>query len=146
MSTYNDSSPRNPMAACLATFIAVLVLVGVGIGLVWYYWPRGASVANLDASPRPVTARGELAPIEQATIDLFKMASPSVVHVTNVAEVRDFLSFNVQEVPRGTGSGFVWSKDGLIVTNYHVVKDATAVRVVLGDKERSSYESRSWIA
>jgi len=35
------------------------------------------------------------------------------------------------EVPLGTGSGFVWDKDGHIVTNYHVVRNAKFAQVAL---------------
>jgi S1-C subfamily serine protease len=45
---------------------------------------------------------------------------------------------NLQAIPRGAGSGFVWDKDGHIVTNYHVVEGADAARVTLAD--RSSYD------
>jgi len=31
-----------------------------------------------------------------------------VVYITTVVHQRDLFSINVQEVPRGTGSGFIW--------------------------------------
>jgi S1-C subfamily serine protease len=37
------------------------------------------------------------------------------------------------EVPRGSGTGIVWSEEGYIVTNYHVVRDAEAATVTLAD-------------
>jgi S1-C subfamily serine protease len=40
---------------------------------------------------------------------------------------------NIFNIPRGTGSGFVWSEHGDIVTNYHVVADASTARVRLSD-------------
>ena len=39
------------------------------------------------------------------------------------------LSLDVQQVPRGTGSGFVWDKKGHVVTNYHVIQGADVARV-----------------
>ena len=39
-------------------------------------------------------------------------ASPSVVHITTLATQRDIFSLNVQQVPRGTGTGFVWDDAG----------------------------------
>ena len=46
---------------------------------------------------------------------------------------RDEWNLNVQEVPEGTGSGFVWDQGGHIVTNFHVIKDAQAAHVTLAD-------------
>ncbi|MFC0348562.1 DegQ family serine endoprotease [Undibacterium danionis] len=39
-----------------------------------------------------------------------------------------------QEVPRGVGSGFIVSQDGYVLTNTHVVEDASEVYVKLTDK------------
>jgi S1-C subfamily serine protease len=84
--------------------------------------------------PRAVTPRGALAADELANIELFKKASPSVVHITTLETQRDFFSMNVQQVPRGTGTGFVWDERGHIVTNFHVIQGGTAARVTLADQ------------
>ena len=51
----------------------------------------------------------------------------------------DYWTRNVFEVPKGTGSGFVWDDQGHVVTNFHVVQDAVAggarAKVTLGDDE-----------
>ena len=70
---------------------------------------------------------------EENNIAVFKQASPSVVNVTNSRLVRSFRSLNPQEVPQGNGTGFVWSKEGYIVTNFHVVQQADRVSVTLQD-------------
>src|SRR5438067_2436052 len=72
------------------------------------------------AEPRPVTARGSLAEVEKSRIEVYKQTAPSVVHITTLASGGQY-SLNAQEIPRGTGSGFVWNKGGYVVTNYHVV-------------------------
>jgi len=72
---------------------------------------------------------------ESNTIDIFKKASPAVVYVTNNAYRRtDFFSLNVQEIPQGTGTGFVWSDEGYIVTNDHVIQGADHVTITLQDQ------------
>ena len=77
---------------------------------------------------------------EANNIEIYSKASPSVVFVTNTALVRNNLfSRNVQEIPRGAGTGFIWDKSGLIVTNYHVVQDANRVMIRLQDQ--SSWEA-----
>lgn len=70
---------------------------------------------------------------EENNIEIFKSVSPSVVNITNSRLVRSFYSFNPQEVPQGSGTGFVWSEEGYIVTNYHVVQQADRVTVTLQD-------------
>ena len=70
---------------------------------------------------------------EANNIEVFKQASPSVVNITNSRLVRSIYSLNPQEVPQGSGTGFIWSEDGYVVTNYHVVQQATRVTVTLQD-------------
>ena len=40
---------------------------------------------------------------------------------------------DVTMIPQGTGSGFVWDNKGHVVTNYHVVKGSSALKVTLYD-------------
>ena len=84
--------------------------------------------------PRPVTPRGPLDAQEQNNIAVFRKVSPSVVHITTLAQQRDFFSRNVTEVPSGTGSGFLWDERGHIVTNFHVIRGASAAKVTLSDQ------------
>ena len=37
------------------------------------------------------------------------------------------------QITQGTGSGFIYSKDGYIITNHHVVEGATKITVYLSD-------------
>ena len=76
---------------------------------------------------------------EENNIEIFKLASPSVVHITNSRLVRSFYSLNPQEVPQGTGTGFIWNKEGYIVTNFHVIQQANVVTVTL--QNGSSYDA-----
>ena len=68
---------------------------------------------------------------ELSTVELFKRATPSVVFVTALADRRDALTLDVTQMPAGAGSGIVWDTEGHVVTNYHVVKDATELRVTV---------------
>ncbi|GJV77324.1 protease Do-like protein 1, chloroplastic [Tanacetum coccineum] len=45
-------------------------------------------------------------------------------------ERQDAFTLDVLEVPQGSGSGFVWDKKGHIVTNYHVIRGASDLRLV----------------
>jgi S1-C subfamily serine protease len=82
---------------------------------------------------------------EQNNIEIFRAASPSVVFVTSTALYRtNPFSMNVQEIPQGSGTGFVWDKTGLIVTNFHVVQDALkgrGRRVLITLQDQSSWQA-----
>ncbi len=72
--------------------------------------------------------------IEELTINLFENAAPSVAYITTKGVKRDYWSRTAYEVESGSGSGFVWDKQGHIVTNYHVVKEGEIYEVTLGDQ------------
>ena len=111
----------------------VMILLALVIVLVYRDVRRHNQLLDPEAAERLVTARGDLADDEMSTIELFKNISPSVVHVTNLAQKIDTNSFNVLEIPRGVGSGFIWGDDGYIVTNFHVIQGAAAAKVTLAD-------------
>jgi S1-C subfamily serine protease len=91
------------------------------------------TLARMGAEPRPIVARGELAPDERNSIEVFRAASPSVVYITTQQQVMDFWTRDVFSVPRGTGSGFIWDDRGHVVTNNHVIQGASEATVRLND-------------
>jgi S1-C subfamily serine protease len=121
-------------------FLLLLAFAG-GAMAMWIWRSPGRPALSLLATPvaRAASPRPPLLAGEQATIDLFKNASPSVVYITNVGVRRDFFSRNVFEVPQGTGSGFVWDEAGHIVTNFHVIQNAARAEVTFNDQ--TSYEA-----
>ncbi len=103
--------------------------------------PLGGTYDGADGKPRPVTpAPAELSPDERATMAVFERATKSVVFISNTAIQRDIWSFDTMEVPQGSGSGFVWSKQGYIVTNFHVIYGADTIKVTLAD--RSEHQAK----
>ena len=87
-----------------------------------------------------------LADHEQATIRLFENSAPSVAFITSINMQRDYWTRNVMEIPRGSGSGFVWNTEGHIVTNYHVIKDGQRAQVTLSDQSTWPAEIIGWAA
>ncbi len=119
----------------------LLLLLGAGmmLGFVAASWQQDAGPAlDPTATSRTITPAGDLADDEQATIELFRQCSTSVVYITAVAVRRDRFNVNPIEIPHGTGSGFVWDEKGHIVTNFHVVANAVTsddqIRVTLADQ------------
>lgn len=106
------------------------------------FFPAGgvAAEATSPSLTAQVAAPTDLSPEEQATIAVFDRATRSVVFIANTAMQRDPWSFNLFEVPQGSGTGFVWSRQGHIVTNYHVIYGADSITVTLAD--RTEYKAK----
>jgi len=91
-----------------------------------------------EPSERPASAAGDAALLDaysRAVIAAVAKVSPSVVNV----EVHQAVARGRSRQPRerrGGGSGFVFTPDGLILTNSHVVHDATRIEITLSDGRR----------
>ena len=110
----------------------------LGIAGLWLATACGCDVVSTAPKAAQTTAeppsRGALPPMEQATVDLFKEVRPSVAYITTLTQRRNLFTGVATEIPRGTGSGFVWDEAGHVVTNLHVLHGATAAQVVLHDQ------------
>lgn len=121
----------------LTKVLAILLLVVAG-ALVFTVYQQKKQQTQLPTSvyePKPIAQRPDdkLGADEQATIDVFEKYSRAAVNVTSVATQRDMFRLDVQDIPRGKGSGFVWDQQGHIVTNFHVVEGGTKATVTLND-------------
>src|ERR1700719_3590363 len=89
-----------------------------------------------DASPAPpVDDSALLDSYSNAVVGAADRLSPSVVKI-DVAQAAKSRSGEPQE-RQGGGSGFVFTPDGLILTNSHVVHGATRIQVSFADGRRS---------
>ncbi|PTL58508.1 S1C family serine protease [Paraconexibacter algicola] len=67
--------------------------------------------------------------------EIYQQSKDAVVFITaNVTETQQTPFGPRQSQGQATGSGFVISKDGYIVTNQHVIDGASTVRVEIGDR------------
>jgi S1-C subfamily serine protease len=76
---------------------------------------------------------------ERNTIDVFGENAESVVFIRNVKVQYNPWSRDNTEVQQGTGSGFVWDREGHIVTNYHVVRGGE--RFIVSFADGTSYDA-----
>ncbi len=92
--------------------------------------------ADIDANDKvsTKTEKFDLKPNEKATIALFEEAAPSVVFITTSTFEKDYFTMDIAEIPKGSGSGFIWDANGHIVTNYHVIEGADRAIVTLADQ------------
>ncbi|MFP6804219.1 MAG: trypsin-like peptidase domain-containing protein [Pseudomonadales bacterium] len=116
-------------------FGATLVVIAITVGIFVSATNKENPTAIATAETTPVFLTDD----EQNNISVFKSASPSVVFVTNTQLRRQRFSLNVMEIPRGSGTGFIWDESGLIVTNYHVVQGANKITIEL--QSNKSYQA-----
>lgn len=122
-----------------------LGFIAVAIVTLFFIFPKSGDTTRPSlnrataAEPREPAANIDLTSDEANNIRVFEAASPSVVFVTNTQLRRRRFSLNVMEIPKGSGTGFVWHESGLIVTNFHVVYGANKITITL--QSGNSYEA-----
>lgn len=126
--------------------VAIGVLFGAllvsGFGLVRPGWAD----INLGANQPPVNLDADATSFSKAFIEVAEKVTPAIVQISVVAERenphKDFFFFpfdnQIPKEQQGSGSGIIISDDGYILTNNHVVENATRVSVGLADKRTFS--------
>ena len=116
--------------------ISALCLVSAGAGAALV---SGGSVFAADTTAPTTTVVNDAAGDNQTIIDVVKAVSPAVVTInvtkggTAVQDPNGLGNGPQGFVQQGTGSGVIVDPAGLILTNHHVVQDASKVSVVLSD-------------
>jgi serine protease DegQ len=115
------NAARRPLLLLLAAALAA-VLAGCSL----------AREPQARSTPAPVTAVPASAGAQAAATNdipgIVRKVEPSVVTISH---------------DQGTGSGVVWSKDGVVVTNAHVVGDVRTVEVAFFDGRRADGRVRA---
>lgn len=123
--------------------IVIALVVGVVVGFIVANHYEAADNQSGDLPSAAETSSNIDYSDNGGSIDVSKAVSPSVVFISNIVNSNSlyggFFSFSNggnsanEDVVSGTGSGVIYSKDGYIVTNNHVVSGADKVRVQLYD-------------
>lgn len=82
------------------------------------------------------TPSAGLDPHELRIIEVYRRYSPAVVNINTQVLRTDFFYGVYPE--EGSGSGFVWDEQGHIITNYHVIEDASEITVSFGEDQASA--------
>jgi S1-C subfamily serine protease len=127
------------MKNALKIFVILALVAGIFAAgfLVGRSRPRTVTPTHEPAAPiiQPLPPLPqELTGEERRDIEVFRRASASVVFITSIAVQRDLFSADVNQIPQGTGSGFVWDDKGHIVTNFHVIQQGDRFGVTLADQ------------
>ncbi len=89
----------------------------------------------------PPTPTANLTIVLPSIADVVAEVKPSVVAITTEVVTFDF--FNRPFTQQGAGSGWILDENGIIVTNNHVVKDASSITVTLDDGRTLSVDTSS---
>jgi Do/DeqQ family serine protease len=130
----------------------VIILVSASFGMLgsfFYQKINTKAQLNFAANPDPSVSNVSYhnANIENGDfVKASSIATPTVVFIKTVSntqgqrsnDVWDFWDFFGQRGPSySSGSGVIISKDGYIVTNNHVIKDADKIDVILNNNKRT---------
>jgi putative serine protease PepD len=114
----------------------VVVTSFISAGLVFFFlqWSSPPSIQAEFVQSSAATFDTPLSEDESINIGIYESRSRGVVNVTSTT--LEYTWF-FEVVPRqGVGSGVVIDKEGHIVTNYHVIRDAEQLEVTLYDKDK----------
>src|SRR5262249_57075663 len=120
MDYYHTEPPRLSWWARYGHLVLLTLILATL--LLWRFWPShwpwsSLSLHDPAAKPRVIAPADGLLPDELANIEVNNKARKSVVSITTLGIQRNWLSHDLEEVPEGAGSGFIWDERGYIVTN-----------------------------
>lgn len=140
----NEKKKRSGMGGVLAAcFCCALVSAVISWAVCSAYLSNEEASADTLGGVTATTTVATAAE-NSSTINVGKKVSPAVVFISNIQNVRSFMGYGFgysqpTEAVASTGSGVIYSADGYIITNNHVVEGAEKISVTL-------YNGDSYIA
>jgi len=120
------SSKRESLRIKLVLFIMLLNLIaGFSGGWIAATFFGGSDITSPEIKQEVVLSEGEL------IADIAERLGPSVVSIN--VEIESVGFFGQSFTNEGSGTGIILSEDGQILTNKHVIGDATDLSIVLAD-------------
>ena len=83
----------------------------------------------------PANGVSRLSIDEQENIRIYEKSSRAVVNISNIAVNYDFF-YRAIPAESGSGTGFIIGESGIIITNYHVVENASKLVVTLSNNSQ----------
>jgi len=142
MSRNRDSGKIDFLSMVLGCLLGALVIL-VGYDVIQRMPAKSGQNSTVSTTTRTTTSNGNgafLSMAENTIADIAEEASKSVVNI-NVrthSQIHPMLEMMGIQAPaqEGIGSGIIVKSNGYILTNYHVVGDASEILVTLNDKRK----------
>lgn len=145
-----ETSNRRKLNTGWLPKVVILLALGIIVGVAATRVPqlrlKNITGAATQSQKPQIQTNREVVKEQSAVIDVVKQASPSVVAISGISQsrpsIRFFGPFQFQDPGSGgnqeqsIGTGFVLSKDGLIVTNKHVVASPDVKYVVVVNEDK----------
>lgn len=125
---------RGAVTAAIAVSLVLSLLVGAGGGVLAARYFGGGSAGStvLYKSVELKDQNGEAVTEQMSVNEVVQLNKSSVVEITTEQVTTG--QFMMQYISQGAGSGVIISEDGYIVTNYHVIEDATNISVKIDNE------------
>ena len=104
----------------VALILLVALIGGVIGGAVFSFLLNGES--NIKETVQAITNKYEITQTDSPVVAISAKVSPSVVGIKVTYSYEIFRGYSTET--EGEGSGIIYSEDGYIVTNYHVIEEA----------------------
>lgn len=125
---------RGAVTAAIAVSLVLSLLVGAGGGVLAARYFGGGSAGStvLYKSVELQDQNGDAITEQMSVNEVVQLNQSSVVEITTEQVTTG--QFMMQYISQGAGSGVIISEDGYIVTNFHVIEDATNISVKIDNE------------
>ena len=154
-----ENKPKKYGAGIILLATLLAAIIGAGSGVLGVYFTVGFPKNTSKKSPTAITSttNNDQSSVPQSVTNIqvdetvnssveavAKKAGPSIVGIRTTAAVANF--FGGSSEATGEGSGIIYSSDGYIITNYHVIEsavvsDQSKVEVFLTDDAETAIDA-----
>ena len=123
---------KKGLGKTIALCVLISAVVGTGSGITSSLITNKLTASNKSNNVKTVTNTEQLSFSTTGGVsipDIYNKVSPAVVGITT-----QNLTLNQFQVQGGSGSGFIFSKEGYVLTNYHVIEGASKISVMFSNK------------
>ena len=131
----NTKKKKNSMTVIVATGLICAMIGGsiggvIGANMVQSRYEQMNNTGTGNTSIQLIGNQSEISPV----IAIAQKVMPSVVGIHTYGTY-NYWGRPITNMELGSGSGIIYSEDGYIITNYHVIENATSVIVTLADEQ-----------